>query len=413
MISGPLKVNMLGVFSIELDGKVIDDTSNRAKKLWLLLAYLIYNRNSATTQGNMMRVLWSDEDRTSNPLNALKTTLHRARMILSELGETAGHDLIVRKDGNYIWNNEYPVVLDVEEFERLYKEGLAEYDSDAKLDVYLQALSLYQGDFLEKLSMETWVFPINTYYRRVYLELALDTLSLLKEKNRQKDIIELCQKVLAIENYNEGVYRYLMQAMTATGDRKGVISVYKHLREQLFSSFGVVPAEDIQKLYFDALNTDDNNTITITALTEQLQEKRPERGALFCDYEVFKFLYHSEARMLSRRGESIHIAMISLESRNGKELTKRSLNLAMDNLQNIIRMNLRLGDAVARCSGTQFVIMLPQANYENSNNVCERIRQKYFREYPHSPIQLTFIVQPLNPLVAEERGSAREIEFTE
>lgn len=403
MIETPIRVHMLGVFSIELDDKVVDDSSNRARKLWLLLAYLIYNRKSFTPQANLIRVLWDDEDKSSNPLNALKTNLHRARTILRELGESAGHDLIIRKEGSYVWNSDIPIVVDVEEFDALYKQGLAESDPEQKLVLYLQALALYNGDFLDKLSTETWVFPIHTYYHRVYLELALDTLSLLKEKERHDDIILLCQKILAIESYNEGIYRYLLQAMAATGDRKGVISVYRHLREQLFSSFGVVPAEDIQKLYFDALNTDNKNTISISALTEQLQEKRPERGALFCDYEVFKFLYHSEARLMSRRGETIHIALVSIESRNGKELAKRSLNLAMDNLQNIIRLNLRLGDAVARCSATQFVIMLPQANYENSNRVCDRIRQKFFREYPHSPIQLNYIVQPLNPLASDLR----------
>ena len=36
-----LRVCMLGSFSIELDGGLIDDGGNRSKKVWLLLAYMI------------------------------------------------------------------------------------------------------------------------------------------------------------------------------------------------------------------------------------------------------------------------------------------------------------------------------------------------------------------------------------
>ena len=40
-----LKVQMLGTFSIMLGDAKVDDSSNRSKKIWLLLAYLIYHRD--------------------------------------------------------------------------------------------------------------------------------------------------------------------------------------------------------------------------------------------------------------------------------------------------------------------------------------------------------------------------------
>jgi len=69
----------------------------------------------------------------------------------------------------------------------------------------------------------------------------------------------------------------------------------------------------------------------------------------------------------------------------------------MDNLETQIRVNLRRGDAATRCSVSQYIVMLPQANYENSCKVCERIVKSFCRKYPHSPAGIQYAVHPLNP----------------
>lgn len=103
---------------------------------------------------------------------------------------------------------------------------------------------------------------------------------------------------------------------------------------------------------------------------------------------------------MERSGKATHIALLSITpALENKPLSKRSLNTALEHLQNEIRTNLRRGDTFARCSGSQFIIMLPQANYENSCMVCRRITGAYARKYPHSPVKLHFMVQPLTPSV--------------
>ena len=63
----------------------------------------------------------------------------------------------------------------------------------------------------------------------------------------------------------------------------------------------------------------------------------------------------------------------------------------------LLRGNLRRGDVISRCSVSQFVIMLPQANYENSCMVAERLTGAFYRRYPHSSARLRCMVQPLIP----------------
>ena len=103
-----LRVQMLGDFSLSAGGNQISDTEGRSHKVWLLLAYMIYHRDRAVSQEELVEVLWGKEPRSSNPTSALKTTFHRVRSLLDQLWPNAGHHLILRQDGGYCWNTGFP-----------------------------------------------------------------------------------------------------------------------------------------------------------------------------------------------------------------------------------------------------------------------------------------------------------------
>lgn len=68
---------------------------------------------------------------------------------------------------------------------------------------------------------------------------------------------------------------------------------------------------------------------------------------------------------------------------------------AMEQLGEEIRTGLRLGDSFSRCSLSQYIVLLPHANYENSCMACRRVIGAFSRKHPHSPAVIHFIVQPL------------------
>lgn len=392
-----LKVQMLGDFSISTDTAQIDDSGNRSRKVWLLLAYLIYHRRRSLSQEELVDLLWGEENDSANPLGALKTTLHRARAALDQLGPAAGHDLIVRKNGGYSWTAEVPTQLDAEEFEALCQQGAAETNEDARLNIYLQALALYRGDFLSRLSAEPWVVPIAAYYHNLYTRTVLDTLPLLEARGRLRDAVNLCQSAIQVEPYLEALYQHLMRNLLDLGDQKGTVKAYEELSELLLSNFGIMPAEETRAIYRGAVKTVNDRAIPPSMVCEQLREQTPAVGAMICDYDFFKILYQAEARAVVRSGDAVHIGLLSLTGEHNVDLPRRSLDRAMENLQEQVRSNLRKGDIAARCSVSQFILMLPYANYENSCMVCERIIKAFTRQYPHSPAHLHYFVQPLEP----------------
>ena len=364
---------MLGSFSIELDGGLIDDGGNRSKKVWLLLAYMIYYRKRPVSQEELTALLWGDEENSSNPMNALKTMFHRARTMLNQLGGSAGHDLIIRRNGSYAWNTDVPLWFDVERFEELCLTGAAAPSEDQRLERYLQAAALYQGDFLSKLSSEPWVVPIAAYFHNLYTQMTQEALIILEGQGRKKEAVDICRRALGIEPYSEELYRHLIRDLLDTGDQRGGIAAYEEMSELFFSNFGVMPAEDIRAMYREAVRSVNDRAVPMGVVQEQLREQDPLTGAMVCEYDFFKVLYHAEARMVARSGDAVHIGLLSVLGEGGKELPKRSLDRAMENLEEQIRLNLRRGDIASRCSVSQFILMLPQANYENSCMVCERV----------------------------------------
>lgn len=397
-MSEPVCVSMLGGFSITRAGIRIDDTNNRMRKVWLLLAYLIYTRRTKTTQEQYLALTQGSGTDVDDPSGRLKALFYRARTMLDPLGPRAGHELILHTNGNYTWNTDIPLQLDVEEFDRLYTAAATQV-GDSRLELLLQALALYQGDFLPKLSMEAWVMPISAYYHQRFLDAAIQALSILCRHSRWQQALELCTRALKLEPYSEELYQYQMRCQIALGNRSSAVAAYEAMSELLFDTFGVMPSEESRRLYREATRESNDFAVSAQAVRDHLQEPGSSKGAVFCEYDFFKLLYQVQARSIIRSGDVIHIALLSIHSASGRELPRRSLDIAMNNLQELVIASLRQGDVVTRCSASQLIIMLPQANYENSRAVCQRILKAFTRQYPHSPASIRFSVHPLEPTV--------------
>ena len=397
MANDKIRVQMFGRFSLCVNESRIDDSANRSHKVWLLLAYLIYHRSRTVPQEELVELLWGQENDSANPLGALKTTLHRARTTLDQLFPSAGHQLIVRRSGAYAWTDTPETELDITVFEALCHQAQTCGDEEERLEILLEALSLYQGDFLSKLSSQIWVVSVSAYYHDLYMQAVLQTLPLLERHNRFQDAVDLCRQALRISPYDETLYQHLMQDLLELGDQKSAVITYEEMSDLLLADLGVLPAEESRAIYREAIKTVNDRVISPGMLRQQLRERTPTRGALICDYDFFKLLYQVEARSVARSGDAIHIGLLSMTGETGEELSRRSLSLAMENLREQIRINLRRGDTASRCSASQYILMLPRANYENSCMVCERIIRAFCRQYPHSPAQLHYSVQPIEP----------------
>ena len=121
-----LQIRMLGKCSLAFGDLMIEDKTKRTSKVWLLLAYLVCNRDRTVSHDELIERLWED-GQGSNPAGALKTTLWRVRQLLEEL-DPALREVIVHAGKGYGWNPDIPITVDAEEFERLC--AAAEHEED-------------------------------------------------------------------------------------------------------------------------------------------------------------------------------------------------------------------------------------------------------------------------------------------
>lgn len=395
-MNGPtLQVQMLGQFTLRYGDRTISDSDDRSRRVWSLLAYMLYNHGRSFAQEELIHLYWSNGEKSADPGNALKSIFHRIRTALDKLQPGLGRLLIRRKAGRYFWNNVIPLSLDIEDFEAHFHAAEAAGDDDVRLAEYQAALALYAGDPLPRMTDEIWTIPIVAYYHSLYTRAAAGAIELLEKQERTAEAVALCRRAIHIEPYQEDLYEHLMRGLLRTGDMKGAMSVYEEMSELLFAHFGVMPSETLRTLYRQATRTVNDRTLTMDEVCSQLAEPAPHGGAMVCEYDFFKILYRAEARSIARNGHSANICLLSVSGKDGEMLARRSLDPAMNNLQVLVQNNLRRGDVIARCSISQYIILLPQANYENSRMVADRLVSAFYRRYPHSPARLRYTVQPL------------------
>lgn len=390
-----LYVQMLGGFSVSTENKQISDRDNRSRKMWILLSYLIYHRHRIVLQEELIHLLWGEDEQGGNPVGALKTMFYRVRSILDNLWPKAGRDLVLNQNGGYVWNSEVPITVDIDEFEKLCRKG--NVGENEQIQQKFCALQLYQGDFLANLSSESWVIPISAYYHNCYIRVLLQVLPVLMAQERYNEAAELCRIASAVEPFHEEIHSYLMKALYNLGDQKGAANIYNKLQKRLFSDFGIMPSEETRILYYEIIKTNNDQALPIEVIRDQLREEHPMNGALICGYDFFRVLYRSMARSMMRSGMATHIALLSVIGKKGEDLSRRKVQGTMKNLEDQIRLSLRRGDCAAKCSISQYILMLPQANYENSCMVCERIIKAYYRKHSHSDVNIQYAVYPMQP----------------
>jgi len=386
----PVNITLLGGFSLQAGDKLINDSSSRSKKVWLMLACLVCSRGLSLPNKKLIEILYGENAESMNPENALRITLHRLRSMLDELWPGAGMELVLSRDGSCSWNWEHETNIDCEQFQELCSLGGSD---EQRLEARIKALELYRGELLEKYSSQLWLIPMSTHFHNMFVQASIETVDLLSGLGRHNEAVLICRRAIASEPYHEKLVQLLMKELAKMEDSAGVAAAYNALSERLFNDFGIRPGEETRKIYREAARNLSEDALPMDEVLEHLNEGEYIPGAMQCDYDYFKVLCFAESRAMERSGNATHVALLSVSS----DLGRKDLEQIMEQLGEQLRLNLRRGDAFSRCSLRQYIIMLPKANYENSCMVSRRCIGAYERAYPRSSIKINYMVQPLSP----------------
>jgi len=393
-----IKVNMLGSFSLYDGEGILLEDEGKSRKLWNLLAYIIVNRGRKLSPTELPEILCSD-DRIEDPVKAVKNLVYRLRLLLFN-SPMPKFEYIKQNGGIYRWNTEIPVVTDIDQIIEMYKMAQREeITHDEAIKKYMEAVDLYKGDFLPRLSYEEWTITLRVYYHRMYTYCLLELFDLLSKEKNYEPMIGICEKAISLDPYDEGIYIIYLKSLIGLNMEKQALKAYEEITERLYNELGINPSEEIKQIYREILKTIKNVEMDLQNIKIDLNEQELIEGTFCTDYEIFKGIYRFIARSVERSGSSVFIMLYTITDINEKMLKPEILTKNMMKLKAAIQSVLRKGDIFAQYSLSQYIIILPNVSYENGVHIGERILAANNKSVQNKNIVLSYKLQPLDPRI--------------
>lgn len=368
---------MLGDFSVTYNGNILVSENNRNNKVIHLFQYLLVNHGHPVRQDELISRLFVDADDYENPVHTLKNIVYRLRKYLKECG-LPDTEYVFYKKGAYGISDEVDCLLDVELFENAVRRAREAVDPGEKLDHCLAAITLYDGDFLPKSADMFWVAPRSLRYQQE-LRFCVDTVfDVLCQRGDASAMMDILEKALYLYPYEEHFHALKISCLYRMGKIKEAVREYDFATTLLFDELGISPSEEMLELYDRITDTLHSEANSLEDILEDLNENIMERGAYYCNYQVFSNIYRIVVRHSERSGRSAFVVLIDFEgneeARDGKKQTDSGA------LFNAIKSSLRRGDTFARYSPTQFIVLLMDINQENSKKVIGRISDTFYKQ---------------------------------
>ena len=238
-----LTLNLLGGFRVRL-GSGAPPFTLPTRKAQALLAYLAMPAGPAYRREKLASLLWGSTVETT-ARTSLRQTLYAIRKSLRGADPQP-----LQLHANTVALDPAAVSVDVEAFE----EGMAEATPSA----LAESLALYEGDFLEGLTVQEPPFEDWLLAQRERLrELAVGGLGRLLPHQRAagatEAAVQTAQRLLGLDPLQEPVHRALMQLYVETGQRGAALRQYQLCVATLQRELRAEPEAETKTLYQEIL----------------------------------------------------------------------------------------------------------------------------------------------------------------
>lgn len=120
-----------------------------------------------------------------------------------------------------------------------------------------------------------------------------------------------------------------------------------------------------------------NTSADMEIVKHLISEKNKPNGAYKVEYEGFKHIFQFITRYSARQETGIEIILFTISKQDGNMIDPLTLSEAMFDLENVIKVSLRIGDVATKYSSCQYLVMLIGADKVNHDDVVKRILNNY------------------------------------
>lgn len=323
-------VRMLGEFSITCEGKEI-----------------ILGRKSTAKFIQLLQFVW---------LRGRKGVTQMVKIGLPK-GE-----YISRVNGVYVPDPEFPVKLDVHEFEDLVLRAERSKDEQVKLACYQAAVGLYRGELLPAVCTEIWVMAENLRLKSMF-EICVQWLGDYYRKESDYNALDyLFGHAVRLYPYDNWQINQI-EVLLDKGEYKNANDLYNEMTSRYSEEMGLAPTPEMMKCYERisqmTLHFSEEMSEIKRKIWEYPGEMAEGQGAYYCSYSSFVDICHMLSRNMERTERSIYMMLCTLVDYEGKMIrNQEKLKMRAAFLKEVINGCLRKGDVYTQYSNAQFLILL-------------------------------------------------------
>ena len=283
------------------------------------------------------------------------------------------------------------------EFERLYQkaqqgQGLTD---QTRIELYEQALALYRGHLLGDSLAREWIVPYNNYYKTLFINCVNNVATLLKNHNRDQEIVQVCEKALAVEKFEETFYLWYLNALLDTGQYSAALKQYEYVSELFFHELGVTPSDAMLEVYQRMHKETSQSQMALDEIQHSLVEQTDQYGAFYCNVEIFRYIYRFISRQSARSGQPAFLVCLSISTLDMQQPSFQQLSEAMEQLREAAIGSLRRVDVVCKWSNSQLLLLLSGLTDENCTMVIGRIHQRFRKQGDRRSLRVLAKVRPV------------------
>lgn len=368
-----LEIYTLGRFQL-INGKVLlTEGTNKESKYWKLLQYLITYRDQSISQEELITELNFQEN--TDPEGSLSSAVYRLRKRLKEAIGPGAKDYIKTTGCAYTFNSQKNYWLDAEKFEHLcdLTNKSLKNNTDKWQETFEEALELYQGDYLEEVGTEKWIWNERERYRNLLISVLKNIDDHLSRAGRFEELWQHYSRINSIIRFDSELMARLIEVLLQAGKTELARKNYEDTVEFFKKQNLLIPTK-IKKLGSKFHNK--NNSAPEPLLAE-IRDRTETEGAYICSPETFTQIYNLEIRRTKRELTSRYTVHIRVTG----ELEEAEINRWADNLFELLSSQLRCSDVLCRWNSKHIIILLSGLNENEAEKVIERIKNSFEFHY--------------------------------
>ena len=369
-----LKIQMLGCFSLEYDGKeLVLDRNKVSKTTQLFQLILLHSQDGGISKVALIEALYGRSD-VENKNGSLNNTIFRLRKQLAAAGLPESSYIRIN-GGMCTWVPGIKVSVDVCEFKQTIEAARREKTKKNKMEIYTKAWKLYIGEFLPDMMGEDWAAVENIACRDMYFECVEELCHYLKTEEKFEELHSIAHRAAEIYPlYDWQVWE--IDSLIGMSRYKEGLEVYKRTTKLMFEELGLSPSGGMLERFKLMGERTSQAAGAIEDIRYRLREKESIEGAYYCTYPSFVDIYHVFGRMMERTGMSVFLMLCTLDFANidaDDESQKYYSNVLHESIQNAVRK----GDFYTRYNIRQYLVMLIGISQENCTIVSKRINKEF------------------------------------